>query len=664
MTLTLTPDAELARQSTEKKPIYLVVFDGVPYMFGVIPGASFGTPTFVDPYLLGDGHKLGDVNPTYASTLYANLPTAQTYIQVVSSVSWPSAGTVKIPHPTTPGAYEYARYTSVGTGSGYKQLGGVTRGVDGTTMIGTTVAAGTAISRLATLGDQWTSGGGSVTPRLVMTLKTPSGFGSNVVPAQGQSSVSGGTIPILHSDEFEDVVKNYKPLKNRKVTVYAGLSFQFVDISDCPIVFTGLVRDLTPWDDGLGWDVSVVDLTKELSKEVFLMLEVAESGAINSTASSVPVALDAHISFDDSGYIKIEDEVIKYTSKTSNAFAGCTRGACGTKAAAHEDKATIKEFLVTDKNLHPITLALQVICSTGEGTNGPYDVLPARHGLGISKDLVNITGAENSFQTLIDANPSDKFQFWIERSENAKMWIESQILKPTGSYLVVRGDGKLSARLFSPPVGSATLFQFTDSNVKQAVAAGNYDRQYNRIVWQYDFDASGRSRGQAYYQDDESIEAYGSTWTMTVEAKGIRRTFADGTDTTSLTMMSARSERLLARFAEPPMTVTLEAFFEAFTVEPGDLVYFQSDRILDPRTGARGIGPYVMEVVSRSPNYAAGTMSFELHFTPFTGKRFGKRSPVGMVDYVSATTTQKATYCWVSNDSGKMSNGDDGYVRA
>jgi hypothetical protein len=41
------------------------------------------------------------------------------------------------------------------------------------------------------------------------------------------------------------------------------------------------------------------------------------------------------------GYIKIDDEVIRYTGKTSTQFTGCTRGALNTRPARHEADLTV-----------------------------------------------------------------------------------------------------------------------------------------------------------------------------------------------------------------------------------------------------------------------------------------------------------------------------------
>ena len=58
------------------------------------------------------------------------------------------------------------------------------------------------------------------------------------------------------------------------------------------------------------------------------------------TSGVTTINVDTTKTFRDSGYIKIEDEIIKYTGRTSTSFTGCTRGVLGTSAAAHNTAGT------------------------------------------------------------------------------------------------------------------------------------------------------------------------------------------------------------------------------------------------------------------------------------------------------------------------------------
>jgi hypothetical protein len=60
---------------------------------------------------------------------------------------------------------------------------------------------------------------------------------------------------------------------------------------------------------------------------------------INTTASSI--ILTSATSFPSSGSIKIDDEIITYTGKSTNTLTGCSRGTNGTVAASHTSGVTV-----------------------------------------------------------------------------------------------------------------------------------------------------------------------------------------------------------------------------------------------------------------------------------------------------------------------------------
>lgn len=66
------------------------------------------------------------------------------------------------------------------------------------------------------------------------------------------------------------------------------------------------------------------------------------NGAINDSVTTV--TSDSSYGYASKGYLKIDDEVISYTGRTSTQFTGCVRGCLGTVAAAHLDNAYISPY--------------------------------------------------------------------------------------------------------------------------------------------------------------------------------------------------------------------------------------------------------------------------------------------------------------------------------
>lgn len=81
--------------------------------------------------------------------------------------------------------------------------------------------------------------------------------------------------------------------------------------------------------------------------------------AANITSAATTITVDSTTPYESTGVIKIDNEIITYTGKTSTTFTGCTRGAYGTTAATHNDNAPV---------LHGLTIsnisALVITCAT------------------------------------------------------------------------------------------------------------------------------------------------------------------------------------------------------------------------------------------------------------------------------------------------------------
>jgi len=69
-------------------------------------------------------------------------------------------------------------------------------------------------------------------------------------------------------------------------------------------------------------------------------------GAINDSVTTITV--DDTSSFQSSGVIRIEDELISYSGKTATTFTGCTRGFSFSTAVSHNDNTVVTETEILD----------------------------------------------------------------------------------------------------------------------------------------------------------------------------------------------------------------------------------------------------------------------------------------------------------------------------
>jgi len=93
---------------------------------------------------------------------------------------------------------------------------------------------------------------------------------------------------------------------------------------------------------------------------------------IGSTDTVIPV--DSTLSFLPSGYIKIEEEIIRYTGKTDTTFEGVTRGVSASQPASHLAGTNVqKYFFQNDKDIWMVSLKMI--------SNSPYPVGVGWNGL-------------------------------------------------------------------------------------------------------------------------------------------------------------------------------------------------------------------------------------------------------------------------------------------
>jgi hypothetical protein len=163
------------------------------------------------------------------------------------------------------------------------------------------------------------------------------------------------------------------------------------------------------------------------------------------------------------GYTKLEVSGLSYNPQLRAWVVQASDIQRFVKRAIFENAAPLAP--VTLGPSHPITLALQVLLSTGTQTNGPYDVLPKENGAAVPQALVDVAGLE----LLRSQLPAGLLlEFRESEPQDAKGWIEEQIFRPLNVVPFTTQDGKYSGRRFGTPLFARTLIVYP--NVFQMVA--------------------------------------------------------------------------------------------------------------------------------------------------------------------------------------------------
>jgi len=111
--------------------------------------------------------------------------------------------------------------------------------------------------------------------------------------------------------------------------------------------------------------------------------------------------------------------------------------------------SAIPEAPATLGPAHPLTIALQVLTSTGAGVNGAYDVLPASQGAAVPNTLVNIEHLEFLREAVL---PGLQMRFSEIEADEAKAFVEQQCFRPLNLVPFISQRGRYGARVQRRPL--------------------------------------------------------------------------------------------------------------------------------------------------------------------------------------------------------------------
>ena len=199
-------------------------------------------------------------------------------------------------------------------------------------------------------------------------------------PDQGNvASVSSLQIALLDKDQ--EISKLVSPgvqltdILARKCKVWMGFD-QTAFPEDYIILFRGTVDDVSSGPGLITLNIAHPDTKKR--QEIFQKQTTQLDGAINNTTTTVTVldttgfltpvngpggSPDAAINY----FVRIDNEIIKYTGTTGTGYTGVVRGQLGTVGAAHDDEAEVSSVVTVEASAMDTALKLML-----SGVNGDF----------------------------------------------------------------------------------------------------------------------------------------------------------------------------------------------------------------------------------------------------------------------------------------------------
>lgn len=151
-------------------------------------------------------------------------------------------------------------------------------------------------------------------------------------------------------------------------------------------------------------------------------------------------------------YLLIEDEKIRYTSKTGNTFNGCIRGAEGTTAVSHSVTDEVKSFYIVEENA--VELSLKLMLSGGDEFFAENVLLKNFVNVDVLNTIDNAVGFTFDVKTKFNLQIGDFIT--ITGAANGANNVTSAIIQSFGftgqTYYIILAGVSLVSELATPGV--------------------------------------------------------------------------------------------------------------------------------------------------------------------------------------------------------------------
>jgi hypothetical protein len=461
------------------------------------------------------------------------------------------------------------------------------------------------------------------------SVLSPSAVSQRLIPDEGRSEIGSFSCQIVDlqgalTDAIKAHLADAEGLRDREVKFFVG--YEGFDFTEFQLLTTQIVVDDSVQDSI--YNIQCRDITRFQNQEIFRPASTTLRATIDATSLLLLVndttgyEMVAHgSSFTDApnatvGYVRIEDEIVRWISKTPNTFTLDQRGCFNTVPKEHaidsnesqDRQPKVEEYIYLEMPGPKMALAIM----RGDG-------LPSNWTLGINPLYIR----ENDFEAIgpdlwNTSNDEDSFVLRFEglQAQDGKRFLEREIYLPCGCYSPVYSDGAVGLKrqvpLISAAAPSFTLDESTIISLSPLQHDGESMHNYFRVLWAFDTIIDDFIR-QSMYIDEASQEVHGLSPLLTYEFRGIHS--ARHTDVTIARILASIRDR----YSTPPERLTVTAFATNSAIEIGDVgrVKVSADAIRDYYEIESEAFDRSFEVHQRTYDPANGQLTVELFGSTF-----------------------------------------------
>lgn len=440
------------------------------------------------------------------------------------------------------------------------------------------------------------------------------------------------------------------------------------------LVMSGTIEDIKLSDSDLNvFVITIESFERQINRDCFTTLRILRDtsniGITDAQGHAPGVGLNSapfpsqdlnDYYLGENFYVRVDDEIIHFWRNDSpggaapDGFYIVARGCFNTEIVKHDPGWTGQEVVgvvandtvdftsettgsafqsipTSDAPLrsdHPLMILLQVLLSTGKGTNYVagkriYDVLPFGWGMGIDVDRVDVLGIEQAaLQT-----PELRFGGIIDSSQNFPEFAKN-LLAPLGYFGVTLVGDLWTVRYLTPPLPDALVRTINENNLISGTApvwSANVQGCVQQVVYQFEKDIIADNYNHIHVEifDDALVYTKGEGKILSYEmplcypagSQVPGAPHSPGINVDSFLLR--RSDFYRQRYSRPPPLIAVVVDYSYIDLEPGDLVYLSHQNLPDPVSGTRGIANAVCEVVSKSLDERAKVVNLTLLMTGY-----------------------------------------------
>lgn len=405
------------------------------------------------------------------------------------------------------------------------------------------------------------------------------------------------------------------------VAIYAG--FEDWDEADFEQIFLGQIRNVSGVRPR--WQVECIDLFTAFKTRVtrsnnnlYLFSSLGATTVSTNFTFGVSTSLEvaSTTGFEKttgmSGLLYVtpttgEPYYLSYTGTAAGPtrFTGVSTSAeLGTSGANLSPGDTVQEAAWVYG--HPVNVLRALLCSTGAGTNGAYDLAPATWGLNLNTGFLDHDDIDDTETFVQPSAGSWEFHAYaLAETEDAWSWMAER-MAALGLFFTMR-QGLLTIRSALDTQTATTTFTIDDDDIEAITSYTAWDEGHAPEYQEVRVKATLGGGTASTNSDAATMPSSGLT---IVDVSG--HVFAN-TSAVEAEVLDRIQEHLLG----VPESITVRcAGLRCAQLCPGDVVEFSTTRTDSRRAGGAGWSSEPALVVEVTPDWMGGTVTLGLLIYP------------------------------------------------